>query len=558
MSQDAAMFSADKRGGRRLRLTLLAATASAVFVGVNAPAALASDGTEPIPPVGELVPEIPELEADTAPESMPLPDVEEPPIVIATAAAENAIDVSVRVLSPDTDAPTSPDNGSDSAIPPVSAPDITPDPAPATTPAEPTSAAASIPLNTNVSIRVLSPGNDGFVSQEDLSDVAPETVGSSEAEGNPQPDRASPPEDRNGAGNDSTQYQDENSQYQSDSVLLEEPWIWEWYLALDCTGVTSSISTEIGTPSSDNWAWDWEWNWGCGFDGASEAAGDAMQESVPYTISSTSSPAPGSAPSNEGQPTAEASWIWTWTFTFCGRETTISLRTQTDLLFNWTWDWTWAWACTAAATGGADSGSSPESPSTPGTTPWPDTAAGGEGTTTEAEGGSSRLGLPPPLIALLGPLLDPISIAEAVIPPAVPAVAIPQIAPDETTPRAVPVLPALPISAAADDAPPPTAAGATTSQSAPERASTRATRSARDRKAAPQRARLPRLPVDPPKRRTAGGPSSSGSASSTTSGGVAALTALYLLAAPGLGRRIRITRELSPRDPVRAPLDRPG
>ncbi len=540
---------------------LLAATASAVFVGVNAPSALASDGIEPIPPVGELVPEIPELEADTAPESMPLPAVEEPPIVIATAAAENAIDVSVRVLSPGTDAPTRHDNGSDRAISPAPEPDITTDAATAATPAEPTSSAASGPLNTNVSVRVLSPGNNGFVSQEDLSDLVTETVGSDESERSPQPDQAPPPESRNDTSNTSTQYHDGNSQYQSDSLLPAEPWVWEWYLSLDCAGVTSSISTESGTPSSDDWAWDWKWNWECGFDGESEAAGEAMQENVPYTISSTSSPAPGSAPSNEGQPTAvnegqptaEASWIWSWTFTFCGRETTISLRTQTELSFNWTWDWTWAWACTDATPSGPDDVSSPDGPSAPATTPWPDQAVGGEGTT-EAVGSSSRLGLPPPLVVLLGPLLDPISIAGAVIPPAVPALEGLLIPPDESEPRARPVVRPLPIPAVVND----TSAGATASPSAPERAGTRSTRSARDHEAAPQRARLPRLPLDTPKRLTAGSPGSSGSASSTTSGGVAALTGLYLLAAPGLGRRVRIVRELSPRDPVRAPLDRPG
>ena len=39
---------------------------------------------------------------------------------------------------------------------------------------------------------------------------------------------------------------------------------------------------------------------------------------------------------------------------------------------------------------------------------------------------------------------------------------------------------------------------------------------------------------------------------------VAALTTLFVLVAPGLGRRIRVARELSPRATYRSSIDHPG
>jgi hypothetical protein len=80
----------------------------------------------------------------------------------------------------------------------------------------------------------------------------------------------------------------------------------------------------------------------------------------------------------------------------------------------------------------------------------------------------------------------------------------------------------------------------------------------RDRSAAPGPALPPELPLGPA-RRAAGSTSSGGTApGGTGAAGTAALTAFYVLAAPGLGRRLREARELSPRTRYYAPLDRPG
>jgi hypothetical protein len=67
------------------------------------------------------------------------------------------------------------------------------------------------------------------------------------------------------------------------------------------------------------------------------------------------------------------------------------------------------------------------------------------------------------------------------------------------------------------------------------------------------------LPLERRQSRQAFGSSSAGGViPSALLFGFAALTGFIVLAAPGLGRRIRVARELSPRSPVQSPLDRPG
>jgi hypothetical protein len=68
------------------------------------------------------------------------------------------------------------------------------------------------------------------------------------------------------------------------------------------------------------------------------------------------------------------------------------------------------------------------------------------------------------------------------------------------------------------------------------------------------------LPFDFPRPLQAGGSSSStgGSAPSLLLFGLATLIGLFVFAAPGLGRRIRLARLPSPRGRYHSPLDRPG
>ncbi len=331
------------------------------------------------------------------------------------------------------------------------------------------------------------------------------------------------------------QYQEGDSRYQSDAVSNIDSWTWSWYLELDCSGIVSSISSEVGNSASGNWTWIWTWKWSCGLDGASESARDALRDDPSgSTIVSTQVSTP--APEDE-QTGAGALWTWTWTFTFCGHVTTISMSTTTATSLNWVWNWTWEWACTAAPSG-EDGQGAPEDPSgnpdPPEALPWIDQLMGGEGAIHAAGGSVLRHGPPPPIAA---PLLSSPIRTQAAVPRVV------------STPRP---------SARAPGAEWPSQTAAAPSLQRPARTATvSASSPTRTRPSEPRRTRTPRLPLDAPTR-TAGSPSPSGSASSGGGGNVAALTSFVTLAAPGLGRPIRETRELSPRAPVRARLERPG
>ena len=547
--------------------------AAALGVGANATPALASDGLDPAPlaeAVGaEGIPAIGELEVD---EAVPVP---EPPIAIDTSIEDGDLDVSVRILSPAGDGVEGP--AGDGVEAPVEAasdlisgalePDITVDPVmPDASPAAADPVGQDI-VNTNVSVRVLSPGDDGPVAQESgLAAAGPD---------DPRPDAAPADalereltmEDLGEAPEDTPQYHGDNIQYQSDSIPDADPWVWEWHLALDCSGITTSTSSEIGDPDSRDWDWNWTWDWTCGFDGASEESGDALQEGFASVASvnggtATASPAsPASEPitATGEQPGASAApWLWTWTFNFCGRETTFSIEAGAQTSLQWTWDWTWAWACTSAevvapATGG-------EGPSGPAA----DTGAP-----------SGTLELPPPLAIVTAPFL-----AGPLLATPSPGTTLPW------TPRVVvtpgPISAAIPLglgpstgsgpehAPASGPGPPQAQAPAPVSTAGAGDLATASPDSARDERARPTKSRdhdasprparrLPQLPLGPA-RRAAGSATSSGGAApgGGAVSGFAALTGFYILAAPGLGRRLRDVRELSPHARAEAPLDRPG
>jgi hypothetical protein len=86
----------------------------------------------------------------------------------------------------------------------------------------------------------------------------------------------------------------------------------------------------------------------------------------------------------------------------------------------------------------------------------------------------------------------------------------------------------------------------------------RSEKQTRPRVARARPASTPLAPWAPRSSHGATSSSASGAASSAVLVGIAALTGFVLLAAPGLGRRIRVARELSPRNLGRSPIDHPG
>ncbi len=201
----------------------------------------------------------PQGEADPGPDPTPDPAPEQPAVSTEAQTDGDNVNASIRVESPGENALVSQQSAPPEVVSPPSEPDISgqepssdptvgavdapaPDPAAsgATDPSGSVSQTGS--TNTNVAVRVASPGDNGAVNQT--------TAGES----------AAPFE----------QYQDENSQYQSegntepDSATGSDiaPWIWNWELSL-CDGTTASTTTESGDSASRDWEWNWVWNWSC-------------------------------------------------------------------------------------------------------------------------------------------------------------------------------------------------------------------------------------------------------------------------------------------------------
>jgi hypothetical protein len=370
-----------------------------------------------------------------------------------------------------------------------------------------------------------------------------------------------------------TQYQKDSSQYQSDEISELNSWRWEWYLELDCDGIASSTSNEIGTSASDDWTWVWNWNWTCGLDGASEGAAGEMQQSFPTRTDPAERARDASqsdARSSSGQTTdPNPPWLWTWTFTFCGNTTTIVTPVAIDYSLRWIWEWTWAWACTTSLTDGEHDPGNGEGiggagDATPGS--QGDATPGSQGDATPGSQGDADAVSPvpwvdefvrfdEPIAGLTDQLLayDPSTVFP--LPPAAAPLTLDAPRPAQTA--------AAPATARPARSPSPTLTTGATAELEPRAAAVTperpSARKAPRRDASPQRQRSHRPPLDTSPRGIAGAPASSGSApAGTGAGSVAALTGFLVLAAPGLGRRIREARELSPRAPVRDRLERPG
>ncbi len=621
-----------------MRFLKVLTTTAIVGLGHGGPA-LASDGEPSIPPT----PALPEVVAPPSPapgsptDPIPVPAVDPPPlpaidetvtenvvpqetpeVVTATQAETGSINVSVRVLSPGTDGPVAQDSSGTDVVSPAPEPDITAATNSATvTPSVPSQSAG---VNTNVEIRVLSPGDNGAVTQtSDSPGVTPtheteampviEAGSSSEAE----PTSTDTGDQASVAEADSQRYQDENSQYQSTGTPPLDPWNWRWKFAIDCAGNATGLSTETGSRASLVWTWDWRWDWACisADTGATNSSGPGLDSSSTFDAGSTDagntnvsvrvlSPGDngpvtqsttavgetsgdlgttGTAPSNEP-------WSWTWTFTFCGTTTTFSTQTESQTPLSWTWDWAWNWTCDAAvgappALGATEPGADTTPVSAPSTLIPAVQAPVAPPTVAAAVDVPPLPPLPaPPVVSsidvavvvvvprgILAPALQDLSLR----PPAVPAVDVqvvvaPAESPRTLAPGTAPT-PGAPDMAstishdAASTTPTPTTTAAwqprerprsrPSSQPTAKRASTHVASSR------PARGLLPPF----------GQLRSSQTTGSGTLGGrvpgapvlaVAALIAFFMLAAPSLGRRIRVARELSPRSTYRSSIDHPG
>ena len=343
--------------------------------------------------------------ASTAsPESEPAPEADgktapTPPEITTTTDSDGGnLNVSVRIDSPGEDGPVTQDTSGGSVVSPPAAPDITPaepvaepvaglaapDPAQEPTQEQPTQSGAT---NTNVSIRVLSPGDNGAVDEDNSATVpsSPPANDAASSSGSAQSaDRQLP---------DSSQYQDANSQYQSgditdgnhepdsDTASSIEPWNWTWNLSV-CDGDVTSTSTENGSKESRDWTWNWTWNWSCGEPVPGTAAsndapssqdrGSGMPQPGPANINVSirvlspgdngsvsqtnaaanapdAAPTPSSSAAQKPTGADDPAWLWAWTFTSCGTTMDFTTAAGQGTGLDWAWNWLWVWDCDGGA-----------------------------------------------------------------------------------------------------------------------------------------------------------------------------------------------------------------
>ena len=412
----------------------------------------------------------------------------------------------------------------------------------------------------------------------------------------------------------SPRYHERDSQYQSEEQSEQDPWHWTWSLTLDCAGNVMSTSSQTGSQESMVWDWDWVWDWACGSTGSNtstNSSGSSTDFSSTSDTGNTNVSVHVSSPGDTGlltQSTVSAGvtegvtatgatsggvWNWSWTFAFCGETTLVSTQIDSQTPLSWTWNWTWNWTCDAAASPSPELGGA--SPSVPDAAPVPPLV---------------------PVISALSdlptPALTPVFTADVPLPVWLP-LPTRQLVPSIVVDVAILVgpgallqtLPELPLPSPAIsaisgvDVSVVIVSAETSQTSAPQADLTaeggHAVPGHRDtestdplqttapiawqrpegssrgpssnptakppsaRPAPPRRAHGPLLPFGQPRSsETAGSSAFGGRVPSVPVAAVAALIAFFMLAAPHLGRRNRVARELSPRSTYRSSIDHPG
>jgi hypothetical protein len=638
---------ADGHSRRWAGLLIVLLVASALGLAVPKPAVAATEDESPSPTTGTtdvVAPGLPESPVDpTSPLDAPATPAEQVDAIedaIAEAADQieasveaeaGNVNVSVRVLSPGVDGVVSQEPGSVPVISDSDASGITPATETGSSTSSPESTTAAVDGNTNVNVRVLSPGDNGPVEQTGWSVGVASTDGtkptSEEAQTvDPKVDSAADDtaaSDQLSDGN-SARYQSEDSQYQSGDDATTEPWYWSWEFSIDCGGTPASRSTETGDRSSLIWTWDWDWNWACtdgdtarsppgesaGPDGSSSTSSTSSTSSGPNTnvfvrvlspgdngpVRQTNSDLDDAAAAHTTDETADSaggSWIWSMTFTFCDRTTTLSTQGPSDTPLTWSWSWTWNWSCDSAV--GAPpvlEGVTPAASESPGSlSAQPAVISAGPGTPNEAQ--ATVQSPEPPLPASAASLLPSVDVVtrmtdlaievtvEVELPPHLNSQTEPSPTPIELSLPSVdaglgvsvvvaPIEPAtarLPRRAgssgpgvATTSIPVPSATRVTSQPSTPSsRSSLQKPKQPISARPAPRNRRTPlRLLDELPSTPGAGSGTLGGRVPSTPIAVVAALLAFFMLAAPNLGRRIRVARELSPRSAYRSSIDHPG
>lgn len=405
--------------------------------------------TDPLPP--EIIP-VPASEPVEEP--FHLPGIDPPPVTsqgqgsqptseaipsppeVTTSIDSNDgnLNVSVRVDSAGTDGsaaqeqvvspPTEPDITTSGSAGGTPAPDATDEPAP-------TDSTPPGSTNTNVAVRVASPGDNGPVSQDNGSSSPAAQAAGQPSDAQDRADTSSSdPTSAAPVSPEATQYQGSNSQYQSEPIPdnsppsendtddVLEPWNWMWELSI-CDGTATTISTETGSQESRDWTWNWIWDWSCdpapdgsasststpgvtGEDRSTDAPSDedrgsGLPQAGPASIPAgtpanvnvsirvlspgddgpvsqrNAAPSAASATPTQAAPGADdPAWAWTWTFTWCGTTMAIPMPAGQGLGagtgLDWVWNWIWTRDCENTTQPTPDQGAVPGSGDTGGDT----------------------------------------------------------------------------------------------------------------------------------------------------------------------------------------------
>ncbi len=415
------------------------------------------------------------------------------------------------------------------------------------------------------------------------------------------------------------EYSQYQSEVQSDSDAWH--WSWNFQIDCAGNVISESTHTGVQASLIWAWDWVWDWSChdaGTGTDAALPTSPDSIESSVTSDGDNTNVTVRVSSPGDNGSvtqstvpasttedTTASGLWLWTWTFTFCGETRTFSTELDSQTPLTWTWNWIWNWTC------GTPVGNAPElDAAAPGLDAtldaMPDAGPVPESSPVISEVPATQLPVLAPRwrvdVPLVGwpPLMASVDVDVAVV--VDPAFLIPALLPEIAFPTLVVpgfdvsvVIPAdtarVPVSANGLNGEGPREAPGSRQtdprrlapgqlgalESSAPRQATPAIASQRSESVPPRSSSKPAAktpsarPAPSPRAHAPLGPfgqqrSSQGAGSGTTGGrvpsapiaAVAALIAFFILAAPRMGRRIRVARELSPRSAHRSSIDHPG
>ena len=147
---------------------------------------------------------------------------------------------------------------------------------PSTATSRPAVAAQSAPSNVNVNVRIDSPGDNGAVTQVNISAAAAIGVSNGAAPSSSTPasaQAAAPSSPSTGASRPATAISSPGSATSSDVDPAADTWAWQW----DCLSAPSLAAISPNSSTSGSLPKNWTWIWNCGDNSGQYQSGTASQ-----------------------------------------------------------------------------------------------------------------------------------------------------------------------------------------------------------------------------------------------------------------------------------------